>query len=54
MGVNSERHGQWEQGDVYDMGDVCPFCGFDSGMEPCRLTECPRCGAKMDLGGETG
>lgn len=44
------RHGQWEQGDMYDYGDVCSLCGWDSAQEPCRLPYCPNCGAKMDGG----
>ena len=42
------RHGFWEQGDYYDMGDVCSECGYDSFREPCNYNYCPHCGAKMD------
>ncbi|WP_317380445.1 hypothetical protein [uncultured Intestinimonas sp.] len=45
------RHGRWEQGDMYDYGDVCSLCDWDSEREPCNLPYCPNCGAKMD-GGE--
>ena len=37
----------WEQGDIYDFGDVCQKCGYDSGNEPCRVSFCPACGAPM-------
>ena len=37
----------WEQGDIYDFGDVCQKCGYDSGNEPCRMSFCPACGAPM-------
>ena len=51
--MNSEKYNKnktavWEQGDMYDFGDVCPVCGWDSGQEPCKLTECPNCGATME------
>lgn len=42
------RHGRWEQGDMYDYGDVCSLCEWDSTREPCDLPYCPNCGAKMD------
>ena len=42
------RHGYWEQGDIYDMGDVCSLCQYDSHREPCTYNYCPNCGAKMD------
>ena len=35
----------WEQGDIYDFGDVCQKCGYDSGNEPCRMSFCPAFGA---------
>ncbi len=41
-------HGRWEQGDYYDYGDVCSVCDWDSAREPCKLSYCPNCGAKMD------
>lgn len=44
------RHGFWEQGDMYDYGDVCSLCQYDSAMEPCKWSYCPSCGAKMDRG----
>lgn len=40
-------HGRWEHGDMYDFGDVCPVCGWDSGCEPCSFNYCPNCGANM-------
>ena len=43
-------HARWEQGDMYDYGDVCSACDWDSSREPCRLSYCPNCGAKMDGG----
>lgn len=39
--------GYWEQGDMYDIGDVCSLCGYDSALEPCYLSYCPSCHAKM-------
>ena len=42
-------HGRWEQGDVYDFGDVCSRCDYDSALIPCHLNYCPNCGARMDL-----
>lgn len=45
------RHGRWEQGDMYDYGDVCSLCEWDSTREPCDLPYCPNCGAKMDADG---
>lgn len=42
------KTGYWEQGDMYDMGDVCSLCGYDSCLEPCYLPECPSCHAKME------
>ena len=42
------RHGHWEQGDIYDIGDVCSICQYDSLREPCKYKFCPNCGAKMD------
>lgn len=44
------KHGCWEQGDMYDVGDVCSECDFDSGIDNCHLPECPGCGAIMDGG----
>lgn len=41
------KHGYWEQGDMYDIGDVCSLCGYDSGEEPCYLSHCPSCHAEM-------
>lgn len=47
---NSEeaKHGEWEQGDFYDIGDVCSICGHESFREPCKWNYCPNCGARMD------
>ena len=45
--LESIKKGYWQQGDRYDMGDVCSFCGYDSCIEPCYLPECPSCHAKM-------
>lgn len=42
------RHGRWEQGDMYDYGDVCSLCDWDSERAPCTLPYCPDCGAKME------
>ena len=42
------RHGYWEPGDIYDIGDVCSICQYDSLREPCKYKYCPNCGAKMD------
>lgn len=39
--------GYWEQGDMYDIGDVCSLCDYDSCLEPCHLPYCPSCHAKM-------
>lgn len=41
------KHGFWEQGDYYDMGDVCSECQYDSCIEPCKYNYCPDCGADM-------
>ena len=41
-------HGQWEQGDYYDCGDVCSVCDWDSYIDNCDWSYCPNCGAKMD------
>ena len=41
-------HGRWEQGDYYDIGDVCSVCEWDSLMYNCNWSYCPNCGAKMD------
>lgn len=49
--VEPVRHGRWEQGDMYDYGDVCSLCEWDSTREPCDLPYCPNCGAKMDTDG---
>lgn len=46
--VEHVRHGYWEQGDIYDMGDVCSLCQYDSNREPCTYKYCPNCGAKMN------
>ena len=46
--VVERKHGFWEQGDYYDMGDVCSECQYDSFREPCNYNYCPNCGAKMD------
>lgn len=43
-------HGFWEQGDYYDMGDVCSACGYDTSREPGQFSYCPNCGARMDGG----
>ena len=42
------RHGQWEYGDYYDIGDVCSECLWDSQMVQPSYRYCPNCGAKMD------
>ena len=42
------RHGYWEQGDYYDIGDVCSECEYDSHLILCKYKYCPQCGAKMD------
>ena len=39
----------WEQGDYYDIGDVCSNCDYDSCVDNCRIPVCPRCGAEMIL-----
>ena len=44
---NNVKKGYWEQGDMYDIGDVCSLCGYDSGIEPCYLSHCPICHAEM-------
>ena len=44
------RHGHWEYGDYYDIGDVCSVCFWDSQMVQPSYRYCPRCGAKMDEG----
>ena len=41
------RHGQWEIGDYYDIGDVCSECLWDSEMVQPPYRYCPNCGAKM-------
>ena len=41
------KKGYWEQGDMYDIGDVCSLCGYDSGEEPCYKSHCPGCHAEM-------
>lgn len=41
------KQGYWEQGDIYDIGDVCSLCGYDSFLEPCDLSHCPSCHAEM-------
>ena len=43
----SVKKGYWEQGDMYDIGDVCSLCGYDSFLEPCHLSHCPSCHAEM-------
>ena len=48
--VSPVRHGQWEHGDYYDIGDVCSVCLWDSQMVQPSYRYCPRCGAKMDAG----
>ena len=45
------RHGEWQYGDYYDIGDVCSECDWDSKMTHPSYRYCPNCGAKMD-GGE--
>ena len=45
------RHGEWQYGDYYDIGDVCSECDWDSEMTHPSYRYCPNCGAKMD-GGE--
>lgn len=42
------RRGHWEQGDYYDIGDVCSECEYDSHLILCKYKYCPQCGAKMD------
>lgn len=46
-GVVPVRRGYWEQGDMYDIGDICSECCYDSFLEPCQLKFCPNCGAYM-------
>ena len=46
--VAEVKHGFWEQGDYYDMGDVCSECQYDSCQQPCHYRYCPNCGTKMD------
>lgn len=46
--VEPVKHGHWEWGDIYDDGDVCSACNYDSHREPCKYKYCPNCGAKMD------
>ena len=41
------KYGYWEQGDIYDIGDICSLCGYDSFLEPCDLSHCPSCHAEM-------
>ena len=41
------KNGYWEHGDMYDIGDVCSLCGYDSGEEPCYKSHCPSCHAEM-------
>ena len=48
--VTPVRHGQWEHGDYYDIGDVCSECLWDSQMVQPSYRYCPRRGAKMDEG----
>ena len=48
--INAEKDvkvGYWERGDMYDIGDVCSVCGYDSNIEPCYLSFCPSCNTKM-------
>ena len=45
------RHGEWQYGDYYDIGDVCSECDWDSEMTHPSYRYCPNCGAKM-VGGE--
>ena len=42
------RHGRWEYGDYYDIGDVCSECLWDSQLVQPSYRYCPNCGAKMD------
>ena len=42
------RHGEWQYGDYYDIGDVCSECDWDSEMTHPSYRYCPNCGAKMD------
>ena len=42
------RHGQWQYGDYYDIGDVCSECDWDSKMTHPSYRYCPNCGAKMN------
>lgn len=46
--VAEVKHGFWEHGDYYDMGDVCSQCQYDSCQQPCHYRYCPNCGSKMD------
>ena len=48
--VTPVRHGHWECGDYYDIGDVCSECLWDSQVVQPSYRYCPRCGAKMDEG----
>lgn len=41
--------GFWAQGSVYDIGDVCSKCGYDSNLSPCTLSFCPSCHIKMRI-----
>ncbi len=45
--VEGIKHGFWEHGDYYDMGDVCSNCQYDSCQQPCHYRYCPNCGSKM-------
>lgn len=48
------RHGRWEQGDMYDCGNICSECDYDSAYTPCDMRYCPNCGARMDGGEDDG
>lgn len=43
----AKQKGHWEQGDYYDIGDVCSQCDYDSCEDDCRIPVCPCCGAEM-------
>lgn len=48
---NEEITAYWEQGDYYDIGDVCSNCDYDSFLVEPQIPICPCCGARMLNGG---